>query len=400
MPTKKQINPEEFKILAITLFISICGGFGIDIHLASLPQIMLDLATDKSHMQQSVAIYLFGIGASMLFYGPLSDRYGRRPIMIFGLSVGLIASFACILAENVNSFLTYRLIQGLGLGVCSGIGRTIFADTLVGVRFILVGSYLSMITSLSPLVAPALGGYLQHWFGWHANFVCLGTMVSLALFFFTMYCPETNHHRNQDAFSLRGTYLNYKTLMMHPVFDVSALLCGIGMATTMVYAAVSPFILQTQFHLSPVVYGWITAIIGLGNFVGKFINSIFIRQIGSIRTMNIGLILMLLSGIWLLFFHALGITTLGILIIAVFNVTLCQTFISMSATSFALSPFHDKRGTASALFSSFQILIAFISSGIAGAFTANGVMVLALTYCILGLIGLVSYLRLLKPRIA
>lgn len=399
MFSKKSINTEELTILAITIFISICGGLGIDIHLASLPQIMLDMNTDKAHMQQSVAIYLFGIGASMLLYGPLSDRYGRRPIVIFGLSVGAAASFACILTHHIGSFLTFRLLQGIGLGVCSGIGRTIFADTLPGVRFILVGSYLSMVTSLSPLFAPMLGGYLQYWFGWHANFVALGVLVSLALLLFSLYCPETNKHRNREAFTLAGTYQNYKSLIMHPVFDVSALLCGLGMATTMVYATVSPFILQHQFHLSPVAFGWITGVVGLGNFIGKLANSILIRQIGSARTINIGLILMLLSGLWLAFFQFIGQLSVAILTVAVFNVMLCQTFISMSATSFALSPFHDKRGTASALFSSFQILVAFISSAIAGAFSISGVTILALAYCGLGLLGLISYLGFLKPRI-
>lgn len=399
MHFKKKINTEELKILAITIFISICGGLGIDIHLASLPQIMLDMNTDKAHMQQSVAIFLFGIGASMLFYGPLSDRFGRRPIVIFGLTVGAISSFACILSTNIGSFLTFRLLQGLGLGVCSGIGRAIFADTLPGVRFILVGSYLSMVTSLSPLFAPMLGGYLQYWFGWHANFIALGLLVSLALLFYSFYCPETNHHRNRHAFSVVGTYQNYKSLVLHPVFDVSALLCGLGMATTMVYATVSPFILQHQFQLSPVAFGWITGVVGLGNFVGKLANSILIRQIGSGRTMNIGLVLMVLSGVWLIAFQALGISSVGILLAAVFNVMLCQTFISMSATSFALSPFHDKRGTASALFGSFQMLVAFISSAVAGAFAVNGITILALAYCCLGTIGLISYLGFLKPRI-
>src|SRR5436309_2599299 len=116
---------EEFKILAVSVIFAICGMLGIDIHLASLPHIMAYMHTDKSHMQQSVSIFLLGMGVSLLFYGPLSDKYGRKPIVIFGLAFASIFSFASALSTNINTFLILRLLQGIGSGVCMGVGRTI-----------------------------------------------------------------------------------------------------------------------------------------------------------------------------------------------------------------------------------------------------------------------------------
>src|ERR1700675_170108 len=93
-------NFSEFKLLAIMSLVAICGMLGTDIHLASIPHIMTYMHTDKAHMQQSVSIFLFGMGASLLFYGPLSDKYGRRPVVIFGLSLACIASFVAMFTRS------------------------------------------------------------------------------------------------------------------------------------------------------------------------------------------------------------------------------------------------------------------------------------------------------------
>lgn len=172
--SSQKISAHEIRILAIVVIIATCSLLGIDIHLASLPFIMKYMHTDKTHMQQSVSIFFLGLGVSMLFYGPLSDKYGRKPIVIIGLIIAAIASFASVFTHNIHSFLLMRLLQGIGCGVCTGLGRSIVADILQGDRLASIGSYFAMFISLSPLIAPALGGYIQHYFGWQMNFIVLG----------------------------------------------------------------------------------------------------------------------------------------------------------------------------------------------------------------------------------
>ncbi|OGO91453.1 MAG: hypothetical protein A3F10_02210 [Coxiella sp. RIFCSPHIGHO2_12_FULL_42_15] len=398
MESTQKLTRTEIKILAINLLIAVCGGLGIDIHLASLPYIMRDLHTNQEHMQQSVSLFLFGIASSILFYGPLSDKYGRRPIVIFGLALGAFASFASVFSESIQYFLAMRLLQGIGMGVCSGLTRAILADTLTGIRFILIGSWLSLITSFSPLFAPMMGGYLQQWFGWQSNFITLGLALLLALFLYGFFCPETNYHQNPNAFTLRGLYDSYKTLLLHAIFIASTLLAGIGLAAIIIYATVSSFIFQTQYHLSPVFYGWITTMMGAGNLIGKIANSLSIRMIGSNKTMLIGLFILLIAGVWLSIFIALHSVTMTIIIVAVFATMFCQTFITISATSYAVTPFYNKRGAASALFGSFQMLIAFFCSAVVGAIALNGVMILAMAYLILGTFGVITYFTVLAKN--
>src|SRR3990167_4118955 len=391
MSSEFKVTAQEFKTLSIIVVVATCGMLGIDIHLASMPHIMTFMHTNQQRMQQSVSIFLLGMGASLLFYGPLSDRYGRKPIVIFGLLFAAIASFASVFTTHINAFLLTRLLQGIGSGVCMGLGRTILADILQGDRFAVIGSYFSMFITLSPMFAPALGGYIQQRFDWQANFITLGSILTAALLLYTFFCPETNKHKNPMACTPTVIFHNYKTLLSHATFVGCTLMTGIAVSAAMVYSTLSPFIFQIQFHLSPVVYGWLTAIAGLGGFVGKFINTKSIQKIGSQKTLFVGFIFLLGSGVWLLFFILLKHINLSLIMIPVFFTIFAQAFITPNSASKALSPFHDKRGAAGALYGSFQMLAAFFVTGFVGLLVQDGVTLLALSYIILGIFGILIY---------
>src|SRR3990167_9537589 len=169
------------------------------------------------------------------------------------------------------------------------------------------------------------------------------------------------------------------------------LMTGIAVSAAMVYSTLSPFIFQIQFHLSPVFYGWLTAIAGLGGLVGKFINTKSIQKIGSQKTLFVGFIFLLGSGVWLLFFILLKHINIPLIIIPVFFTIFAQAFITPNSASKALSPFHDKRGAAGALYGSFQMLAAFFVTGFVGLLVQDGVTLLALSYITLGIFGILIY---------
>lgn len=389
------LTSKQITTLFIVLFIALSSMFGIDIHLASLPYIANAMNTDKQHIQQSISIFLLGMGLSLLIYGPLSDKYGRKPIVIIGLLIAALASFAGSFSLNINTFLYWRFLSGIGFGVGMGIGRTIFADILSGEILAMVGSYFSTIMSVSPLFAPMFGGYLQHIFGWQSNFIVLGIFCLILVIAFVIFCPETNLHKNHKL-SVHSMYKNYIFLLHHPTFICATLLTGISMASIMVYATTSSFILEREFDLTPIMYGWITMVAGGGAFFGKIIGPSVIKRITSLKIIRVGLYAILIAGSLLALFILLNSINVAIIMLAVFVAYTGNGFIMPSVSAQALGRFHDKRGTAGALFGAFQMLLAAFGSSIVGMLPYKGTHLLASSYLILGVLGLIVYHILAK----
>ena len=385
-PTTVIDHKAERRVLVPTIIFVLCGFLGVDIHLASLPAIMQFMHTDKAHMQQSISVYLLGMGISILFYGPLSDKYGRKPIVLFGLLLASLASFASCFTHTINLFLLTRLFQGLGCGVCAGLGRVVIADVLHGERFATKGSQFTMAIALSPMVAPLLGGYVQHSFGWQTNFAVLGGFILLSAIVYAFISPETNLNKNPDIFKLEKIMAHYGEFLTHRVFLLSTLTCGVAVAISMVYAALSPFILQTEFHLTPIIYGWVTGILGVSGLLGRFVIAQMVKKYGREKHMLICSNIFLVMVVILVLLNTLSIMSVLILSIIMFFCIFAQTALAPIVTSYAMEQFPTKKGMASSLFGSGQMLISFAITGIAGLFLAEGIVVLACTYVIMAVI--------------
>ena len=159
--------------------------------------------------------------------------------------------FVCLQMTLIN-FLHVEVMQGLGCGVCTGLGRTVIGDVLQGERFAIIGSRLSAIGSFAALIAPAIGGHLQNLFGWQANFIVFGGYLLIGALVFGFFCPET--HTSRQPFHFRSLFAHYGEILTHRTFVLSAILSGLAASLGMIYAALGS-LLQQKFLLSPVIYG-------------------------------------------------------------------------------------------------------------------------------------------------
>jgi DHA1 family bicyclomycin/chloramphenicol resistance-like MFS transporter len=173
---------------------------------------------------------------------------------------------------------------------------------------------------------------------------------------------------------------------------------GIAVAVGMVYATVSSFVFQMQFHLTPVAYGWLTAVAGVAGFGGRIVNTILIKKVGSQKTLFTGFLFLIFAGVFLAFFIVTKHVTIFYIMVSVFFTMFSQSFITSNCSSKALSPFHDKRGAAGALYGSFQMLAAFFVSAVVGSLAHDGVDLLALSYLMLGVIGAMIYFYVFRRR--
>ena len=155
------------------------GAISTDLYLPSLPAIGAGFAADISQVQLTLSVFLVGFAVSQAVYGPLSDRFGRRPVLLGGLSIYLIASLACMTAPGIGSLIAWRFVQALG--ACTGVvlGRAIVRDVYGREGAARMLSYMGMAMALAPALGPILGGYLQVWFGWRANFAGFAANVAL-----------------------------------------------------------------------------------------------------------------------------------------------------------------------------------------------------------------------------
>lgn len=391
------VTLHEFRSLVLAITLAICGSLGMDIHLASLPHIMVYMHTDKQHIQQSVSLFILGVALSILIYGPISDRLGRKPVIIFGLTLACVASYFAAFTHHIGPFLMMRFLQGAGSGVCWGLGRIIAADVMQNERLAAIGSYFTLFLSLSPLLAPAIGGYMQTWFGWQSNFILLGTIILLVLTIFIIFFKETNLYLQTDKFTLRSLFKTYLSFFGYRLFVGCMLLTGIGMSANIIYTTISSFIFQQEFHTSPVIFGWLTATVGVANIIGKLICPFFILRLKNVKSLLIGVVLLFISGAYLTLFSWLNAMSILVVLTGVAVAIFAFTFIGSITMSMALSPFRDKRGTAGALYGSFQLLISFAASAIAASFTHAGTSVLAVSYLSLGILAFVFYFGLIKP---
>jgi len=394
-----KLTRQQWQIIIGIILVTLSGSLGIDIHLASLPHIMTFLHTDKQHMQQSISIYLLGNGVSLLFYGPLSDQFGRKPVIIVGLIIASITSFIAASSTSIFFFLTMRFMQGLGSGVCWGLTRIVAADILNMEQLSIVGSYITLFFSLSPLAAPVIGAYVQTYFGWQANFILLGCLLLIALSVFIVLVPETNHHKNPKAFSVAGLWHSYSSLLSHRLFIGCTLITGLITGATMSYTTTSSFILQKQFLLSAVAFGWFTACVEIGSITGKLLNTPCVKRFGPLHSILVGLLFILAGGIGLIaliVFHDMNpILFIGMVIVVSFGIV----FVQINIMGFALIPFKKKRGAAGALYGSFQMLVSFVASALLGGMAGEGVSLLGGAYIILAIFALLSYFLLVKPQV-
>jgi MFS transporter, DHA1 family, multidrug resistance protein len=220
----------------------------------------------------------------------------------------------------------------------------------------------------------------------------------IALLVYLLVTPETNCHKNSKAFTIHGICSSYKLFLLNPVFMGCTIVGSVAISVSMAYATTSSFIFQTSFHLSPIDYGWATAIAGAGAIAGKIFAPSYINWKGPYKTLFAGLMMALIPGLLLLALQLLGLINVPLLVTLVFFTLFGQTFITPITLSKALSPFHKSRGAAGALYGGFQYLTSFIASAIIALFSVEGVTVLSIAYILLSVIGLIVFYWLINDK--
>jgi len=384
---------DQYKITILVMWMTTLGQAAIALYLPAFPAIAASLHISPSVVKMTITVFLFGYGFSQLFYGPLSDRYGRKPILLIGISIFCLGCFINIFAHTEKIFLFARLLQGLGCGSTITLGRSILRDCFTGRELASAASYLSMGFAIGLGTTPLIGAYLQSYFGWQADFIFLLCSGLILLWILWRQLPETSLNLNTKSGLFSQTLKDYKSILHHGIFWRFLLGGLFAYGVVVAYNVMTPFLIQNVLGYSAKFYGCLALLVAIPYFSAASFNRKLVITFGTGPIFALGISLVLLGG----FIMLLGVLSIKIHLIAIILPIMIATFgqalVFSNAISGALQNFSPELGgKASAIFSSLQMLFISILSAMMTLPTDTTQVPLAVVLIGLGLFsGMVLY---------
>ncbi|KAF3996805.1 Bcr/CflA family multidrug efflux MFS transporter [Glaciimonas immobilis] len=380
------------------------GSLSIDMYLPSFPTIAKDLAVGSNLVQLTLASFLVGLAVGQIFYGPLSDHFGRKPPLYFGLGLYTLASLACLFAPNVTMLIIGRFMQGLG--GCAGmvVGRAVIRDRMGAAGSAKAFSLLMLVMGISPILAPLIGGMVLKLWGWRVIFAGLTCFGLLCLIMIHTTMQETLVRKESTPLHLGRILKQYGALLVDRQFLAYALCGGLLQGGMFAYISGSPFVLIELHGIKPENFGWVFGVNAVGLIGASQVNA---RLVGKHTPDKIlGRALWLPAGLTLVIalLVAAGVNNLPLLLIGFFGFLACYGFISPNASAIALAHQGHQAGTASALMGTLQFSLG-IMSGVSMSLWHDGTalpLMTVMAICALGalllhrIIASPEYHRLLK----
>lgn len=342
------------------------GPVSTDLYLPSLPDMTRALATDVATVQLTLSVFVGGFALAMLAHGPLSDRLGRRPVVLVSLVLYVAASAACWAAPSAEALVGARFFQALG--ACAGpvVGRAVVRDIHGPEGSARVLAYMGAAMALAPLAAPVVGGWLHVAYGWRANFALLALFGALVLWASWHGLAETNRCPDPTATRPARLLANYRTLLRHRGYRAYVLTVGFAFGGLFSWIAGSPFALIEVLGLAPDGFGYAFALVVGGYVAGSLAGARLGGRLGVVRLVRLGGVVAALAAAVGAGLAWSGVETLPAVVgpVAVFFAG-CGMLLPNGMAG-AIGPFPRMAGAASALLGFVQMAVAALASTILG----------------------------------
>lgn len=272
------LNPQgrAFRVLLGTQ--SMVSSLAVDMSLPAFPALAIAFATSADRVQLTISAYLIGYAAGQLFYGPLSDRFGRRPMLLMGMAIYTISGFCCAFAPSIEAMVALRLLQGLGGCVGVVVTRAAARDYFSGPGLAQMLSSITAVQAIGPLVAPVIGGLLTSHVNWRWIFIVQGTASGIILIATWKGFAESLRNVDPHAIKPRHLLANYYTFLSNPTCIGYALISACVFGGLFAVLSASPFVLIDIYGLSSDAYGFFFGASVSGYMVGSFGNRRLLRK--------------------------------------------------------------------------------------------------------------------------
>ncbi|MBT1703685.1 multidrug effflux MFS transporter [Chryseosolibacter indicus] len=377
-------------IIWILGLLSTISPFAIDLYLPAFAEIADHFHTTPAKISLSVSSYFVGMALGQILYGPLLDRFGRKPPLYAGLTVFIIASITCTLSTSDQFLIIARFFQAIGGSVAWVAAVTMVRDFFPVSESSKVFSLLILILGVSPLLAPTIGGFIATSLGWKAIFFMLAVLALLTLSIVYTLLPAAREPDRSVSLKAGPMLSTFTSVLRNAQFSTYAFAGAFSFSTLFIYVAGSPIIFMDIFHVSPQTYGGIFALLSVGFIGGSQLNIFLTKTYPNEQVFKVALIVQIATSTLFFLFAWNDWLVLNNTLLFFFICLTCIGLINPNASALAIAPFTRNIGSASALLGFIQLGTAALTSSGVGIFESKEtypiICLMLITSAIAGLI--------------
>jgi DHA1 family bicyclomycin/chloramphenicol resistance-like MFS transporter len=348
LPANRSSTAQKRQLTIIAALLAMLGPFSIDTYLPSFPDIEAALGTDRNAMLHSIGVYLVATAASTLLWGPLSDRTGRRLVVMISMSLYIIGSVGCAVSGSIEAFLLFRIMQGLAASGGFIAGRAMIRDAHDAQSAHRAMSQVMLLFAVAPAVAPVLGGWLHDYLGWRSVFWFLA-LFATALMTMAFSTGETLAEDKRQSIHPAAVFKVYVYAILHRHFLTLVMCLSFSFGGLFIYIAGATKVIYEFLGKGSTDFGWLFIPIVASMMLGAWVSGRLAHRWPARLTISTGLVMMLLASlvniIAVLVFPANVLTVVGPLVVYVAGLSMMMPAI----TVLALDCMPDHRGTAASV---------------------------------------------------
>ena len=388
VPTNKRL------VTIICLILAPISGICIDMYAPSLPAISIYFHVTAAVSKLTITFCIIGFGLGQFIFGGLTDSYGRKKPLLFGLATFTITSLIIALTSNLYVLLLLRICQGFGVAAASVGIRTIIADVFEGDALTKITAYYAAIWAASPILAPIIGSYLQHYFGWQANFYGF-TVIGILSLCLASLLPETSTYRH--PFSPLHVLKSYVHILSNPAFLSGSISIGIGYAFLLIFSMIAPFLIIRDLGHSVVSYGHIAFFVGLMTFLGSLSTRFILNWLHASVLCAIAISTAIVAATGFLIVSNYITLNLYAFLIPVTLIALTESLYYPCYLSKLMSMYPKQRGTANASIGILLAIIPFVLSLIVSLIPLYTMLPASIIYFVLCVALFTLYMIFMRP---
>lgn len=354
------------------------GPLSIDMYLPAFPAIATGLGAHSSEVERTLAAYLLGMAAAQLIYGPLADRYGRKPPLYGALILYILASAGCALAPTVEFLTACRVLQAMGGAAGMVIPRAVVRDHYNTQEAARALSMLMLIMGIAPILAPVIGSQILAWVGWRGIFVTITLCGIVLLLTLSKVMVESLAPANQVKLSWANIFRTYGGLLLHRRFMAFALSGGLASATMFGYIVGSPRLFIEHFGVTPQTYGLLFGLNATCLIVGSQVSARLLRLHSPMKILPWALGGMMTAGLFALLFALTGRASLQSVMGCMLVFMFCYGFVGPNSAALALADQGHQLGSASAMMGTLSISCGALAGLLISLMQMNGPLPLAM----------------------